>query len=109
LICPLANYDELDRDTTPVDRYIDGVSPIGAYDMAGNVWQMLADWYGEYPEDELVNPVGPFNGTHRVTRGSAWNEADTVFLRVSNRGINAPNNTGNNIGFRCVYEDDANR
>lgn len=99
----LASYNRVDLDTSPVDSYSDGVSPVGAYDMAGNVWQFTADWYAPYIFDIGFNPTGPATGKYRVVRGGSWADKDIVLLRVSNRGYQNPANAANQTGFRCVY------
>ena len=58
--------------TAPVGRYPDGVSWCGVYDMAGNVWEWTADWFGRYPSGPQENPVGPASGTMQVLRGGGW-------------------------------------
>lgn len=104
----LANYDGVDRDTTPINRYPNGISAVGAYDMAGNLWQWTADWYAkDYYTNNLAweNPTGPDGGTYKVIRGGSWYSSDIRWLRVSNRGKNMPENAGNEIGFRCVFDE----
>ena len=103
----LANYNGIDRDTRPVGSYPQGVSPTGAYDMAGNVWEWVSDWYSEtYYSDnqEWRNPTGPTNGAEKVLRGGSWFSADTRWLRASNRGKSVPDKVANEFGFRCVFE-----
>jgi len=91
--------------TTPVDAYPDGVSPYGAWDMAGNVFDWVADWYHEhhYATAGSDNPLGPDSGTFRVLRGgSHW--FDATLMRSSNREPYHPLSTDVDIGFRCARD-----
>ena len=45
-------------------------SPVGAYDMSGNVWEWCHDWYGAYTLDDETNPLGPSTGTDRISRAA---------------------------------------
>ena len=71
-----AKFDDIfdcnDTDTEEVGTYFP--NGYGIYDMAGNVWEWVADWYGKiyYYESPDKNPVGPTPGTYRVLRGGSW-------------------------------------
>ncbi len=61
---------------------------LGIYDMSGNVWQWVSDWYDPkyYSRSPRENPQGPASGTLHVIRGGAW-LGSTWFARASYRGI----------------------
>jgi formylglycine-generating enzyme required for sulfatase activity/large-conductance mechanosensitive channel len=56
----------------------------GLYDMHGNVMEWCLDWYGDYPNNAVVDPIGPATGTTRVTRGGNWRSI-AVDCRIANR------------------------
>lgn len=88
------------------DQYEFGKSPYGAYEMAGNVWEWVSDWYDEayYKNSPAKNPQGPANGKTKVIRGGSWrNSADTI--RVTNRnGKHEPSDRRVYIGARCAKD-----
>jgi formylglycine-generating enzyme required for sulfatase activity len=99
----LLNYNQNVGDTTEVGKYPDGKSIYGAYDMAGNVWEWVNDWYGEtyyQSSNSSNNPLGPESGQYRVLRGGSWYVVDNV-VRSALRLRYVPPLTGYNIGFRC--------
>ena len=76
---------------------------MNAQDMAGNVWEWVADWYDSdyYNTALIINPTGPANGTNKVLRGGAWlSVSDGV--RSAKRLIGPPSDHDDNVGFRCA-------
>lgn len=71
------------------------------FDMSGNVHEWCQDWYGNYSNDEQINPVGPASGTTRVYRGGNW-LFDDWFCRVSFRNGLSPTNSNYGIGLRLA-------
>src|SRR5919109_370105 len=98
----LLNYNRNLGDTTEVGKYPDGVSPYGALDMAGNVWEWVADWYSDtyYASSPASNPLGPELGQDRVLRGGTWGGNDGS-VRSALRDWYGPTVSGSSIGFRC--------
>lgn len=101
--CNLANFSGCAEDTSPVGSYPDGASPYGVYDMAGNVWEWVNDWYDSnyYSTSPQSNPTGPGSGQERVVRGGSWADFST-YLRTAARGWLSPDLSQNIWGFRCA-------
>ena len=93
-----ANYGGNVGDTTSVGSYESGVSPYGAYDMAGNVWEWVADWYDAYPGNTVSNDN--YGTTYRVLRGGSWYYDDSG-VRSANRVRVNPASSSGYVGFRC--------
>jgi eukaryotic-like serine/threonine-protein kinase len=98
----LAKGDDGFATTAPVGKFPAGRSRFGPYDVVGNVWEWVADWYGEYQADAVQNPLGPPSGERKVIRGGAWNAGVETWLHPSFRYAQVPNAQSYGIGFRCV-------
>ncbi len=96
-----ANYDSAVGDTTEVGKYEKGISPYGTYDMVGNVWEWVADWYDAnyYANSPSGNPQGPTSGDYRVQRGGSqgFNSIE-IFQRAAIDPITA----NGFVGIRCA-------
>ncbi|GAB89161.1 formylglycine-generating enzyme family protein [Gordonia rhizosphera] len=93
------------RGTCPVDAF--PPNGFGLYNMAGNVWQWCADWWGvDHSPGRCVNPHGPKGGPARVIRGGSYLCHDSYCnrYRVAARTANEPDSTTGNTGFRCAAD-----
>ncbi|RMH35811.1 MAG: hypothetical protein D6690_08005 [Nitrospirae bacterium] len=114
-----ANYGQHVGRTAPVNAYPEGVSGFGVYNMAGNVFEWVADWYDPnyYKVSPAWNPQGPPIGINfagqgpvKVLRGGSW-LAPKTSLHTSHRFWNQPENNsyGVGLGFRCAKSVKADR
>jgi formylglycine-generating enzyme required for sulfatase activity len=100
------NADEWDdgyTDTAPVGNYPGNASPYGALDMAGNVWEWVADWHAGdyYATSPDRNPQGPDSGEWRVLRGGSWLDLQGG-VRAAARDLGGPSGSSDDLGFRCA-------
>ena len=97
------SVDDGHEVTAPVGSYPEGASWCGALDLAGNVWEWVADWYSDdtYATSPDANPTGPASGEQRVMRGGSWG-VEPIYEHATHRGKGRPDRAKIYWGFRCV-------
>jgi len=113
--CERARFFGCASSAMEVGSRPDGAGWCGAQDLAGNVWEWVADWYGPYlagrqenpadrqenPAGRRENPAGPVSGEDRVMRGGGWHASQRE-VRAACRSHAAPVAHVGCVGFRCV-------
>ncbi|MBN1119480.1 MAG: formylglycine-generating enzyme family protein [Anaerolineae bacterium] len=106
--CPFVDWADTGIDdgyeyAAPVGSYPGGVSWVGAYDLSGNAWEWVNDWYdsGYYAVSPGTNPQGPDGGEYRSARGGGW-YFETYFVRAAYRDWIIPDLEYYRVGFRCA-------
>jgi len=103
--CQRGNYFSCELAyTAPVGSFPAGATPDGVHDLAGNVWERLADWYDPrwYERSPEQDPGGPVAGSARVKRGGSWWNDWPWRMKGSSRYWVLPEFWADNQGFRCV-------
>jgi len=108
---PSANKVNMNGDedgfmfSAPVGSFPPGASHYGVLDMAGNVWEWTADWYGGdyYQMSQPRDPRGPARGSNRVVRGGSWKNGPEL-IRSANRSSEKPERRSNGVGFRLAMD-----
>lgn len=104
---PQANlaYNDGFGKTAIVGSYDEGRSPTGLHDMAGNLWEWVADWYDPtyYTTAPGTDPAGPESGEQKVVRGGSWYDTAT-FTMPAVRLPSPPGNADATLGFRCATD-----
>ncbi len=90
---------------TKVGSFEEGKSPYGIHDLAGNVWEWVADGYGRnyYLHSPDRNPKGPNSGEFRVLRGGSWGNAPDDLRSAERLGL-VPTTRYEILGFRCSQD-----
>ncbi len=104
-------HDDGFARTAPVGSFPAGQSHVGAFDMAGNVWEWVLDWFDEEYYDLLieegvfpvVDPVGPESSDRRVVRGGSWFDTGNFTSSVFRAGVD-PTLSDDTLGFRCAAD-----
>jgi formylglycine-generating enzyme required for sulfatase activity len=89
--------------SAPVGSFPRGASWVGAVDMAGNVWEWVADWRALYPGSPQVNPTGPASGDKKALRGGSWSNLPHG-VRSTIRPQRKPDGSSGVWGFRCARD-----
>ena len=90
-------YFNSDFGTQPVATK--NANELGIYDMCGNVWEWCSDWYGTYPSESQIDPVGPEEGTRHILRGGSWR---CISRDCRNTSRNAGDERTEEIGLRLA-------
>lgn len=93
------------NDPVAVASLAEGRSAVGAFHMAGNVWEWVTDWYAPDYYDVAAehNPTGPENGSRKVVRGGSYG-VNAQAVRSSARWSYPPNDSLFDTGFRCARD-----
>lgn len=101
--CSLINDSNCSETSAEVGSHI-AQSQYGVFDMAGNVWEFVADWYNwdYYSTSPYKNPLGPSSGEDRVIRGGAATFAGGGHGTTADQQWFPPSRPDYAIGFRCA-------
>lgn len=92
--------------TTAVGSFPNGVSWVGAYDMAGNAMEWVQDWLDVdyYKQNITDNPQGPVTGTIKIEKGGWWGSNQFVARSAYRHFEDPPTYRDHHIGFRIVSQ-----
>ena len=95
--------DNSGRKTHPVKAK--QPNSLGPYDMSGNVWEWVSDWYDKnyYRNSPKDNPIGPASGKYKVLRGGSWSSWPLDLRATSRYGLK-PDSRYTGLGFRIAQD-----
>ncbi|HOX45276.1 MAG TPA: MopE-related protein [Myxococcota bacterium] len=107
--CDRANHTHLctgepcEQDVVAVDRYPTGVSFYGVFNLSGNVWEWVSDFYqwDYYTVSPADDPTGPGDTGVKVLRGGSLSDLDYQ-IELTQRSASGPFSRASNLGFRCA-------
>jgi formylglycine-generating enzyme required for sulfatase activity len=73
----------------------------GLYDMIGNTWARVSDWFGPYTAGAQTDPTGPASGTDRMPRGGSWG-SNAKLTSAYHRDKVEQSHHGPKLGIRCA-------
>jgi formylglycine-generating enzyme required for sulfatase activity len=88
--------------TTTVGQYPFGISPCGALDMAGNVWEWTSSLYAPYPYVAADGRESLSSEGRRVLRGGSFASRSARYVRCAMHSLSYPARRRDHIGFRIV-------
>lgn len=105
--CDHSWFHACGNETVPVGEMPAGSSPYGVLDMAGNVWEWVADFYHAdfYSDSPVNNPLAEGESAY-VVRGGSWVN-EFWGIRVAGRGSKIHHESFSNLGFRCAKSTNA--
>ncbi len=96
----IPDYDDGYAAAAPTGKF--PASPLGLFDIGGNVAEWVHDYYTVSPESGgvAIDPTGPADGKQHVIRGSSWKQSSVTDLRLSARSFGE--SQANDVGFRVA-------